>query len=789
MEYRLLILPLLLLLMDASAQSPAVETFPLSDVRLLDGPFRQAQQTDRDYLLALDPDRLLAPYRAEAGLPPKKDRYGNWEGSGLGGHIGGHYLSALAMLSAATGDAEVQQRLDYVLTDLEQCQQQSPTGYLGGVPGSAELWADVAAGRIDAGNFSLNDRWVPLYNIHKIFAGLRDAWYHTGSERARDMLVRLSDWAAYTVAGLSDAQLQDMLRSEHGGLNEIFADVAAITGDDRYLGLARRFSHRWLLEPLLHEEDRLDGMHANTQIPKVIGFERIAAVGGDTSWHRAARFFWETVTQHRSVVIGGNSVREHFHATNDFSSAIESVEGPETCNTYNMLRLSKQLYEASGATRYLDFYERGLYNHILSSQHPDQGGFVYFTPLRPRHYRVYSQPEQGMWCCVGSGLENHTKYGELIYAHTGADSLYVNLFIPSTLQWRERGIALAQQTRFPDAETTELRIDPAEPTAFTLLLRYPAWVAPGQLQVSLNGEALAVNGSPGGYFAIPRTWQKGDRLTVTLPMQTTLEQLPDGSDYYAVLHGPIALAAKTDTTDLTGLWADDSRMGHIAAGTVYPLDAAPLLVGDPAAVLAAIKPVSNAPLTFSATAVLYPDTFRSLRLIPFFRLHEARYVLYWPLVGRAGLDQRQAEIAAREQVQMQLAARTIDQVAPGEQQPESDHFFRGEDTESGLNGKRHWRHARRWFSYQLRDPEREARVLRITYFGADQDRHFEILLDGKPLATVHLDGSRGTEFYTVDYPIPAELGIDRPAETVTVKFAAQPGSLAGGIYGVRLLRE
>ncbi|GAB3818974.1 hypothetical protein GCM10028895_16800 [Pontibacter rugosus] len=414
-------------------------------MKLKDSPFKQAQQTDMEYILALDPDRLLAPYLREAGIKPKAESYGNWENTGLDGHIGGHYLTALSLMYSATGNPELLQRLNYMVDQLAACQQQNGNGYIGGVPGGEAMWQEIAKGNIDAGSFSLNDKWVPWYNIHKLYAGLRDAYLYTGNEKAKDMLVKLSDWSLNLTKDLTDAHMQDMLRSEHGGMNEVFADVAEITGDKKYLELARRFSHRAILDPLLAGKDNLTGMHANTQIPKVIGYKRVAEVGGDPAWAGAAGFFWNTVVNDRTVSIGGNSVREHFHPTNDFSPMIESREGPETCNTYNMLKLSKQLYLTEASAEYIDYYERGLYNHILSSQHPTRGGFVYFTPMRPRHYRVYSKPEDGFWCCVGSGLENHGKYGELIYAHNEQD-LFVNLFIPSTLEWKERDITLTQST-------------------------------------------------------------------------------------------------------------------------------------------------------------------------------------------------------------------------------------------------------------------------------------------------------------------------------------------------------
>ena len=362
--------------------------------------------------------------------------------------------------------------------------------------------------------------------------------------------------------------MQDMLRSEHGGLNETFADVAEITGDKKYLKLARRFSHKVILDPLIKNEDRLNGMHANTQIPKVIGYKRVAEVSKNdkdwnhaAEWDHAARFFWNTVVNHRSVCIGGNSVREHFHPSDNFTSMLNDVQGPETCNTYNMLRLTKMLYQNSGDVdnsnkpdpRYVDYYERALYNHILSSQEPDKGGFVYFTPMRPGHYRVYSQPETSMWCCVGSGLENHTKYGEFIYAHQ-QDTLYVNLFIPSQLNWKEQGVTLTQETLFPDDEKVTLRIDKAAKKNLTLMIRIPEWAGNSKgYEITINGKKHLSDIQTGAstYLPIRRKWKKGDMITFHLPMKVSLEQIPDKKDYYAFLYGPIVLATSTGTETLT----------------------------------------------------------------------------------------------------------------------------------------------------------------------------------------------------------------------------------------------
>ncbi|TDH28681.1 glycosyl hydrolase [Segetibacter sp. 3557_3] len=767
-------------------QTGQVKMFPLSAVRLLNSPFRQAQQTDLKYILALNPDKLLAPYLREAGIEPGVRTYGNWEGTGLDGHIGGHYLSALANMYAATGDKELLRRLNYMIDKLAECQQKNGDGYVGGVPGGKAMWKDVAEGKINAGSFSLNNKWVPWYNIHKLFAGLADVYLIAGNQKAKTVLVKLSDWAINLTTGLSDQQVQRMLRSEHGGMNEVFADVSAITGDPKYLQLAKRFSHQTILNPLLESKDSLTGLHANTQIPKVIGYMRVAEVAGQEDWANAARFFWNTVVENRTVSIGGNSVREHFHPADNFASMMESKEGPETCNSYNMLKLTKHLFLAKPSVEYMDYYERTLYNHILSSQHPD-GGFVYFTPMRPRHYRVYSQPDQGFWCCVGSGLENHGKYGELIYSHHEND-LYVNLFIPSQLNWKEKGINVTQTTSFPASETSTIAITMNRPSSFALNLRYPGWVKKGQVKVLVNNKPVAIGASPATYITINRTWKSGDRVTISLPMETKTEYLPDGSDWVSFVHGPVVLAAATDTTDLVGLRADSSRMGHIANGPLYPVEEAPFIVAENKDFKPALTPVPGKPITFSAANFIYPDRFKRVELVPFYTIHDSRYMVYWPVTTADKLTEKLQAFKAHEETRLALEKITIDQVAPGEQQPESDHNYQGDRSETGVYKDQHWRNAKGWFSYDLKNTAGQASKLRVTYYGAEKDRNFNITINDTLVKTVQLDGTSGGKFVDVDYDIPEAVLKTSANGLLRVKFIAQPNSSTANVYYIRLLK-
>ena len=778
-----------------------VSYFSLQDVKLLSSPFLQAQQTDLHYILALDPDRLSAPFLREAGLTPKAPSYTNWENTGLDGHIGGHYLSALSMMYAATGDTAIYHRLNYMLNELHRAQQAVGTGFIGGTPGSLQLWKEIKAGDIRAGGFSLNGKWVPLYNIHKTYAGLRDAYLYAHSDLARQMLIDLTDWMIDITSGLSDNQMQDMLRSEHGGLNETFADVAEITGDKKYLKLARRFSHKVILDPLIKDEDRLNGMHANTQIPKVIGYKRVAEVSKDdkdwnhaAEWDHAARFFWNTVVNHRSVCIGGNSVREHFHPSDNFTSMLNDVQGPETCNTYNMLRLTKMLYQNSGDVdnsnkpdpRYVDYYERALYNHILSSQEPDKGGFVYFTPMRPGHYRVYSQPETSMWCCVGSGLENHTKYGEFIYAHR-QDTLYVNLFIPSQLNWKEQGVTLTQETLFPDDGKVTLRIDKASKKKLTLMIRIPGWAGSSKdYAITINGQKKKYAIRPGvsTYLPIHRKWKKGDVITFNLPMEVSLEQIPDKKDYYAFLYGPIVLAASTGTEHLDGIYADDSRGGHIAHGKQIPLQEVPMLIGNPVSIRTSLHKLNGNKLAFSYDGNIYPAQMgKPLELVPFFRLHNSRYAVYFRQTSEEQFKAIQEEMATAERKATELANQTVDLIFPGEQQPESDHGIQYEESETGTHKDRHFRRAKKWFSYNLK-VKKEASQLMLTIRKEDRNKTMILLNNERLTLTPTISKADKDGFITLNYLLPQKL----KAGSCEILLKPDGTEWTSAIYEVRLLK-
>lgn len=771
-------------LTTANAQKAIQQRFPLSEVRLLGSPFLQAEKADLKYMIQLDPDRLLAPYLREAGLPAKAKSYGNWESMGLDGHTAGHYLTALAQMYTSLGDKDCKDRLDYMVDELSRCQEHAKNGYIGGVPDGQKMWALVKKG-----DFSLfYKKWVPWYNLHKLFSGLRDAYEIGGNQQAKAVLIKLSDWAVDLISGLSDKQMHKMLQTEYGGMNEIFADVYAITRNPVYLEMAKRFSQKDFIHALADKEDKLTGLHANTQIPKIIGFERIANLSHkDSLYGEAASFFWNTVVGKRTVSFGGNSVKEHFNPVDDFSSMIESVQGPETCNSYNMLKLTEALFLSNPDGKYMDYYERTLYNHILSTIRRDKGGFVYFTPVRPREYRVYSVAKNDFWCCVGTGMENHGKYGEMIYTHQGKN-LYLNLFIASELNWKEQGVRITQKNSFPYEARTTIEINLKKDKAFTFYIRNPKWIK-GSLKIKINGKAVTAPVNKDAYVPIHRVWHSGDKIEVALPMKDRMIPLPDTSGWVSFAHGPVILGAITDTTGIVKEEGDGGRFDHIASGPLYDLAKTPIVKVDSTNNTPLnLVPIKGKALTYRIPSLIYPEGYKGgkhLELVPFFDIPDSRYMIYWPVAQVGEVNKRIEELARQDQEVMRMSLTTIDHVTPGEQQPEIDHSIQSEQSITGVFKNRHWRSAKNgYFSYNLK-MDTSARYLRVSYFGKSTLDRLDIYINNKQIPKLSSKASEAAKFYSIDYLIEAQF---RHLPSVTVKFTDADGKGTGRIFDVRILK-
>ena len=787
--------------LETSAQDQLyANEFPLGDVTLLDGPLKHARDLNIETLLQYDCDRLLAPYRKEAGLEPRAENYPNWDG--LDGHIAGHYLTAMAM-NAATGNDECRRRMEYMIGELQLCADANAKnhpewgkGYVGGMPNSERIWSTFKKGNF-RGYFG---SWAPFYNLHKMYAGLRDVWLYCGDGlqpwglqgtgfQAKMLFLGFCDWAIDLTAGLSDEQMEQMLGNEHGGMNEVLADAYAMTNDKKYLDAARRFSHRRLLNPMMQRQDCLDNMHANTQVPKVVGFERISELTGDETYHAASQFFWDIVTGERSLAFGGNSRREHFPSREACIDFVNDIDGPESCNTNNMLKLTEDLHRRNPDARYADFYELATFNHILSSQHPAHGGYVYFTPARPRHYRNYSVPNEAMWCCVGTGMENHGKYGQFIYTHVD-DALYVNLFVPSELNWRERGFRLRQETAFPYAETSRITIVEGK-GRFTLLVRYPGWVKPGQFEVRVNDQPVKLLSGPSSYVAIDRKWKRGDIVDIVFPMHSSLAYLPNVPQYVALMHGPVLLGMKTGTEDLAHLLADDSRFGQYASGAKLPVNEAPILINDDiSSIPSQLKPVPGKPLHFTLDTHMENAIHGELQ--PFFEIHDARYMIYWLALTEKSFKDYLARLTHDEEERQALDERTVDKVQPGEQQPETDHRMETDESFTGNTNDVFWRDARdgHHFSYLLQTGGRTDLSLILKFWGVGEwkTHEFDILVDGTLLTSVNnTDKYHTSQFKYETFELPAAL-LEGKTE-IRITFVAKPGKQVGEIYGIRLVKN
>lgn len=768
------------------------DEFPLGDITLLDGPLKHARDLNVQVLLKYDCDRMLAPYRKEAGLQPRKPSYPNWDG--LDGHVGGHYLSALA-INAATGNEECRKRMEYMISELQlvlDANNQRPEAwchnYIGGVPNSAKMWTAFSKG--DFGPYF--GTWAPFYNIHKMYAGLRDAWLYCGNEQAKNLFLKFCDWAVDITRDLNDEQMEKMLGNEHGGMNEVLADAYAITGEQKYLDCARRFSHRMLLVPLENGKDCLDNMHANTQIPKVIGYQRIAELAHDVQYHNASEYFWEIVTRQRSLALGGNSRREHFPTKENCIDYINDIDGPESCNTYNMLKLTEDLNRVKPNGMYGDFYETAMFNHILSAQHPQHGGYVYFTSARPRHYRNYSAPNEAMWCCVGTGMEDHGKYGQFVWTHDKGvkaedDALYVNLFVASELNWKDRKMVIRQQTAFPYAESSVVEVAKGKGT-FILKVRKPSWCENFTVKgVGFDADSYEEN----GFVCMKRKWKKGDQVKISMPMHAYIKPMINVPQYVAIMYGPILLGMKTGTEDMRSLIADDSRFGQYAGGKKLALDEAPILLPKHLDDIAKnLKPVPGKPLHFKLAT--HMENTIDGELQPFFEIHDSRYMMYWLALGENDYKAYMQKLADEEKARQALEARTVDKVNPGEQQPETDHRMETDDSNKGNTEGIFFRDAKdgHYFSYLMQTKGETNLSLQLKFWGQDEWRtsEFDIYVNGKLLCSVNNSHRwRTTQFKTVDYAIPSEFV--KGKKEIRVKFVAHKGKQVGQIYGVRLVKH
>ena len=809
--------------------------FDLEQVELLEGPMKTAMDLNIQMLLQYDTDRLLTPFVRQAGLAQTTDKtspyyqwltkhpnFKNWGGDAgfdLSGHVGGHYLSALALAWAACHDeavrSQLKERLDYMLQVMKDCQDAYDTnteglyGFIGGQPIN-DSWKKLYAG--DLSGIQNNWGWVPFYVQHKILAGLRDAYLYGNSDVAKELFRKLADWSVNVVSKVSDSDFEGFLNCEHGGMNESMLDAYQLFGDAKYLAAAKKYTHKSMLNGMQTlNKTFLDGKHANTQVPKFIGMERIFEESSTlTSYKKAAENFWQDVAMNRTVCIGGNSVGEHFLSVANSNRYIDQLDGPESCNSNNMLKFSEMLFDRTGDAKYVDFYEGTMWNHILSTQDPKTGGYVYFTTLRPQGYRIYSQPNQGMWCCVGTGMENHSKYGHFIYTHDGSETLYVNLFTPSRLLSDD--FIVTQETRFPNDNTVELTIGKAG--HYTIAIRHPEW-AGKNYSIDVNGSVCsdiiaALSIGKASFANITRDWQVGDKITITLDMQLHYETCPNYTDYIAFKYGPILLGAATTALaegndsglpyeKLQNVYGGEGRMDHApgSRATSKSLVDAPMLIGDRASVLDRIQRLRSLDLSF-VIDVSRPDVnsykWSSLKLVPFYKIHHQRYMCYW--YQQTAENYANSTMAKTEAEREALEQRTLDFVAPGEQQSEAGHDVTySSDSSTGMYNSERYRDARAngYIEYTLYNNSdvRENLSVMFRFNLADKGRQATLTINGQKITDITIPtsfkGSDNNGFYNVEYAIPADMA--KANTKFTVRLTASSSTLCPGVYYVRLMKD
>ena len=751
----------------------AARPLPLSAVRLTGGPLKHAQDLDAAYLLKLEPDRMLAYYRKRAGLRPKADGYTGWDGDGrnLTGHIAGHYLSAVSLMYAATGDIRFKERADYIVRELKEVQDKNGDGYLSALEGGREKFNEVASGNIRSSFFDLNGLWSPWYTLHKTFAGLRDAYRYTGNRTALNVEIKFAAWAEGILLKLDEAQTQKMLNTEFGGMMEALADLYADTGDKRWLNLSHHFDHHAVLDPLARRQDILSGLHGNTQVPKLLGVLMRYIYAGDKSDGAAAEFFWDAVALHHSYVTGGHGRDEYFGPPDQLS---ERVDGrtDESCNVYNMLKMTRRLFAIHPDIKYAEFEERALFNHVLGSIDPEDGRTCYMVPVGRGVRHEYQEMFRDFTCCVGSGMESHGLHGDGIY-YESSDRLWVNLYMPSTADWKSASAQLAMETDFPEGESASLKLTLAKPKQLTLAFRRPSWAGEG-FAIKVNSKAIKPFSKPATYVEVRRVWKSGDTVSLVLPKVLHAEATPDNPNRVALMWGPLVLAG-----DL-----GPERRGAFT-------DPIPAFIATGRPVTEWL--VSDKPGNFSSTGVgrTLDGRAQEINFVPFYRLHRRAYALYWDFYTNDEWKQKTDEFAAAQAKQRKLEAATIAFVQPGVLQTENEFNQKGQESSIDRVMGRQGRRGKKWFSFDLPVDASNAITLVVTYNTEERARRtFEILVDGRRVGEQTIErnppGSEAGHFFDVEYRIPADLL--REKKKVTVRFQAMGGNEIAAVFGIRTIR-
>lgn len=740
--------------------------FDLKDVTLLESPFKQAMQADVNYLLSIEPDRLLSAFRTHSGLKAKGKMYDGWESSGLAGHTLGHYLSAISMHYASSGDPEFLKRVNYIVNELNECLAARKTGYIGAIPKEDTIWAEVAKGEIRSRGFDLNGGWSPWYTVHKVMAGLLDAYLYCNNKQALSICKKMGDWTSETIKNLDDDKLQKMLLCEYGGMAETLVNLYAISGDKKYLDLSYKFYDKRILDPLAQKQDILPGKHSNTQIPKIIASARRYELTGDKKDQAIADFFWTAVTSNHSYATGGNSNYEYLSEPGKLNDKL-TENTTETCNTYNMLKLTRHLFSVDPSAALMDYYEKALYNHILASQNHQSGMMCYFVPLRMGGKKEYSDPFNTFTCCVGSGMENHVKYNESIYFRGDDGSLYVNLFIPSVLKWSEKGLSIKQESNLPANNQVNFTVNTLKPLTLAIRIRKPHWAL--NPSISINGKPQQLTADAQGYFILNRKWKNNDKIAFTTPENLYTEAMPDNANRRAIFYGPVLLAGILGNTEPD------------------PLKGVPVFVTSETNPNNWLQMVDKNQLSFRTVNVSRPE---EVKLIPFNQTKDEYYSVYWDVFTPESWAVQQKAYDEQKKKQQELEARTTDILRIGEMQPERDHNFSGENAITGEYHQKKWRSTENggYLLYEMKVNANAQNTLINTYWGMDnRGRVFDILIDGIKFSTEDLNKYKESRFYDISYTIPIEL--TKGKQKVTIKLLPKQGNSAGPVYGSRMVKN
>ena len=746
---------------------PAAFGFGPQDVQLLSGSvFSHAMSKDSAYLLQIEPDRLLARFYENAKLPVKAKVYGGWESDGLSGHTLGHYLSALSLMYGATGNTEFKERVDYIVSELARCQTARKTGYVGAIPKEDSLFYKVSIGDINSSGFDLNGGWAPWYTVHKVMAGLVDAYLYCNNDKALSVATGMADWTGNIIGKLNEQQMQKMLRCEYGGMNDVLAHIYAITGKKKYLDLSYRFYDDFVMKPLSEQIDPFPGKHSNTNVPKTIGSAVQYELTGSKSDSTIAAFTWNTLIDHHSYVIGGNGNYEYLGPEDKLNDRL-SDNTAETCVSYNMLKLTGHLFSWHPTSRLGDYYERTLYNHILASQNPNTAMMCYFVPLRMGARKTFSDPFDTFTCCVGTGIENHAKYTEGIYFESAdGKSLYVNLFVPSRLNWKTNKTQLTMKTDFLKKDAVEILLESEKPVKFALKIRKPYWAKTYMLAV--NGTEFPSELDKDGFIVVSRNWKKGDLVSFTPVKSLHAEALAGNDSRIAILYGPLVLAGD---------------LGEKQPDAAY---STPVLLTDNRNVNDWLEPVNGKPLHFKMKGVGKPF---DPELKPFYDSYDNYYGVYWDFFSHADWATREKEYEIEKERLRKIKERTVDEFRIGEMQPERDHNLKASansyiDAAIGMNGRE--ARSKGFFSFTMKvDPVMNNKLL-LTYIGDDKNRKFDVKAEGEIIETITWDGGESGKFYDFEYEINPEL--TKGKTEVRLSVEANYGKTAGRVFSVKIVK-